>query len=124
MTLRDDIRSALGEPRAVGGGLEAAWAVPGSFGGFHGHFPGRPVLPGVCLVQAGLALFEAHRAARARLQCLESAKFTQPIPPGTALRLAGRAEPAGAGRERLRVRAWAGERKAAELSLLVTFEPP
>jgi hypothetical protein len=119
--LRNEIRAGLGACTTEGPEVCATWSPAASFSGFQGHFPGQPVLPGVCLVQAGLALFEACRSVRAQLQRLESAKFTQPVVPGTLLRLTGRAEPAADGTELLRVRVWCGERRAAELALRVRW---
>jgi 3-hydroxyacyl-[acyl-carrier-protein] dehydratase len=119
--LRDEIRAALGEQTSDGGELSARLNLDASFPGFRGHFPGQPVLPGVCLVQAALALFEAARSARAHLRRIESAKFMLPVLPGAPLRLTGRAEAADAGDEVLKVRVWNGDRRAAELALRVTF---
>ncbi len=76
-------RSAQG--RAVDS-LERDWRVPTDHPAFAGHFPGRPILPGVVLLD------EALRAARelapgARGWTIPQAKFLQPVLPGDALRL-------------------------------------
>ena len=49
---------------------------------YEGHFPARPLLPGVLLLaEAIAALSEGHRWS------IESAKFLMPVEPGTALTL-------------------------------------
>jgi acyl-coenzyme A synthetase/AMP-(fatty) acid ligase len=77
------VRSAQG--RALDS-LERDWRVPTDHPAFAGHFPGRPILPGVVLLD------EALRAARelapgARGWTIPQAKFLQPVLPGDALRL-------------------------------------
>ena len=46
-----------------------------------GHFPGRPVVPGVVLLDAAFTLILAQRSGRAVIG-VPSVKFTQPVRPG------------------------------------------
>ena len=46
-----------------------------------GHFPGRPVVPGVVLLDAAFALILAQRPGRGVVG-VPSVKFTQPVRPG------------------------------------------
>lgn len=54
---------------------------------YAGHFPGRPILPGVVLLDAALyELARCHDLATATGQ-LKSIKFLSPVSPGEALSL-------------------------------------
>jgi len=46
-----------------------------------GHFPGRPIVPGVVLLDAAFALLLAQRPGRAVIG-VPSVKFTQAVRPG------------------------------------------
>jgi 3-hydroxymyristoyl/3-hydroxydecanoyl-(acyl carrier protein) dehydratase len=66
---------------------------PVSFTGFRGHFPGQPILPGVCQISIAMAM--AERLSRKRLALVEvvNAKFVSIVRPDQLLqvqcRLAG-----------------------------------
>lgn len=61
------------------GELRARFLFPAEFVGFQGHFPGRPVLPAVCEIQAALAMLETWKGRRARLREIVQAKFSAPV---------------------------------------------
>jgi 3-hydroxymyristoyl/3-hydroxydecanoyl-(acyl carrier protein) dehydratase len=63
------------------GTLRARVRFSEGFAGFDGHFPGRPVLPGFCHIQAAVDLVR-RMLAGAMLVRVENAKFTRPILPG------------------------------------------
>lgn len=83
--------------------VDATLVVPRDHPAFEGHFPGRPILPGVCLLAEAMASLEVATATAARDWRLENAKFTSPVEPGAALAIAHRGEEAG--RVRFEVRA-------------------
>ena len=89
--------------------VDAALAVPRDHPAFDGHFPGRPILPGVCLLAEAMAALEAATGTAARDWRVESAKFTSPVEPGAALAIAHRGDEAG----RVRFEIRAGERLVA-----------
>lgn len=64
------------------GKIAAEFTFPRSFIGFQGHFPGHPVLPGICLIQSALAAFESGEGCRFSLRTVVSAKFTGRVLPG------------------------------------------
>lgn len=75
---------------------EFVWAVPPDHPAFAGHFPGRPIVPGVVLLDQAL-LFAAQMRAedgRAGWQVAQ-AKFFVPVGPGQTLRFALQTTPRG-----------------------------
>ncbi len=76
---------------------EFVWAVPPDHPAFAGHFPGRPIVPGVVLLDQAL-LFAAQmrgEAGRGGWQVAQ-AKFFVPVGPGQTLRFALQTTPRGA----------------------------
>ncbi|MDQ6621799.1 MAG: AMP-binding protein [Pseudomonadota bacterium] len=64
---------------------ETSLAVPYDHPVFDGHFPGRPILPGVVLLDEALSSIAVATARAARDWRVDSAKFLSPVEPGTQL---------------------------------------
>ena len=64
---------------------EVAWSVPEDHPAFAGHFPGRPIVPGVVLLDRAIALAEVHFRLSLSVLQISSAKFFSPVLPGDAL---------------------------------------
>ena len=62
---------------------------------FAGHFPGRPIVPAVVLLAETLAAVARATATPEWRWSIASAKFLQPVAPGTALTLTHHEDPAG-----------------------------
>ena len=78
--LVDEIRQCMSDLTEVGGdGLAARFLFPPDFIGFQGHFPGTPILPAVCKIQAALAMLQASKRRTVRLDEIVLAKFSAPI---------------------------------------------
>ena len=75
------VKACMSTPCASNGTGSATFTFPEDFPGFRGHFPDRPVLPGVCLVQAGVALAGAMMHRDVRLKAIVTAKFLSAILP-------------------------------------------
>ena len=61
--------------------LSASFVFPEEFAGFQGHFKGNPVLPGVCKIQAVIAMHEKFYAKNFRLKEVTQAKYFLPVTP-------------------------------------------
>ena len=57
--------------------------IPADHPAFAGHFPGRPIVPGVVLLDQAQLLVEA--ATQRRIGGIAMAKFLSPVGPGEAL---------------------------------------
>ncbi len=91
MLLVDRVEELVPDQRIV-----AIKAVTMNEGFFQGHFPGRPVMPGVLIVEAlaqaagVLAVESLGLAGSGKLvyfMSIEEAKFRSPVEPGVLLRL-------------------------------------
>jgi 3-hydroxymyristoyl/3-hydroxydecanoyl-(acyl carrier protein) dehydratase len=71
-------------------------AIDADHPAYAGHFPGRPVLPGVVLLDAALTAIGDTTGQPLHARALASAKFLSPVTPGETLILEHRATPSGA----------------------------
>jgi 3-hydroxymyristoyl/3-hydroxydecanoyl-(acyl carrier protein) dehydratase len=69
---------------------------------FAGHFPGRPILPGVVLLSEALAAIEASSGRGPEAWTVSTAKFLEPVAPGAALTLSHETLASGAIRFEIR----------------------
>jgi len=66
-------------------GTEFHWRVPFDHPALAGHFPGRPIVPGVLLLDHALFLAQAQMGRKAALWKIAQTKFLSPCGPGDAL---------------------------------------
>lgn len=71
----------------VDGKIEAALAIEASHKIFEGHFPGQPVLPGVCMLQIFKELLEKATGQELFLYQTDASKFLSMIDPHQTPRL-------------------------------------
>lgn len=86
---------------------------------YGGHFPGRPILPGVVLLDAALLALDARHPLPSRRAQLKSAKFLSPVLPGETLTLHYTGSPADGFRFDIRC----GDRIAASGSVAFPLSP-
>ena len=79
------VLQALYRQRVEHAGNECHWQVPVDHPAFAGHFPGRPVVPGVVLLDQALLLAQARVGRKGEIRSMSQAKFLQPCRPGDAL---------------------------------------
>ena len=123
--LRNHLRQALVvKPRPDGSGFAANLSLETDFAGFAGHFPGAPVLPGICLITASLLAAGQTRQRTCRLSRIRNCKFFSPVAPGQAISFEGRiGQPDDRGEYRIDVDVACEDRKVASLRLLARDLP-
>ncbi len=85
--MRMEIKACMGEVSRNGDSIAAEFVFPCSFKGFKGHFPDKPVLPGVCMVQVALVLVDELTNRKCRLQRIGNAKFLSVVEPEQAVQV-------------------------------------
>lgn len=120
--LRTEIRSYMRDI-AVGddGRMTFTCQFPPDFMGFQGHFPGQPVVPGICKMQAILALCESRKDVPVRLREVVTAKYFAPAGAGEELAFDVVQSPAAGDRHLLKARVSRGGERIARIDLLVSY---
>lgn len=94
--------------------------VPADHPAYAGHFPGRPILPGVVLLDAALYALAARQGLQGTTGKLKAAKFLSPVQPGESMTLHYTDSPAGGFHFEIRC----GERSVASGAVVFTQEAP
>lgn len=108
------------------GAAEAVVLLDPDFAGFEGHFPGAPVLPGMCHVDLALRAASQALGAPLELVAVERARFVRKVLPDEELRIRLAFQPSeGAGTSIVADHSVGGD-PAAELRLVVVrrTDPP
>jgi 3-hydroxymyristoyl/3-hydroxydecanoyl-(acyl carrier protein) dehydratase len=99
---------------------EAAVVLDADFVGFAGHFPGAPVLPGMCHIDLALRAASLAFGAALDLVAVERARFVRKVTPGEELRICLVFKPSPDDVVSVAADHFVGDDRAAELLLAVT----
>ena len=99
------------------GEIVARFIFDGDFIGFSGHFPGRPVLPGVCFIQAVEVAFSEFKRERLLLNEVVMAKFFLPVSKGQKVVFRCRYTEFSNGGYILKALGYVNDKKGAQLKL-------
>lgn len=75
---------------------EFDWLVPADHPAFAGHFPGRPIVPGVVLLDRAIHFAETLLGRSGLAWQVGNAKFFSPVGPGESLTFSLQQKPSGA----------------------------
>jgi 3-hydroxymyristoyl/3-hydroxydecanoyl-(acyl carrier protein) dehydratase len=118
--LREDIRTLLRVDNRDGG-FSAELVVDENLRILPDHFPGQPILPGICMVQAVLLGGAArHGLVDLHLRALKNMKLTQPVRPGTKIFIDADMTRSPDGGWAIKARLSACGRRCAEISLIAS----
>ncbi len=81
----EDVAGALSGVELEQGLARGRLTFQASLPVFEGHFPGRPTLPGVYLIEAARTLAQRSLGCRLGILRVDSAKFRAPVGPGEEL---------------------------------------
>jgi 3-hydroxyacyl-[acyl-carrier-protein] dehydratase len=115
--LRRHTEAALSDCRFSPDAADGTFHFGPDFIGFQGHFPGNPVLPAVCLIQAAATLLSRWTGHPLRVSEVVSAKFFASAGPGEHLRFACTLRPDGPDHPGVYAVTVRSERKIADLQL-------
>lgn len=101
------------------GDLSARFVFPPDFIGFNGHFPDKPVLPGVCKVQAVMVMFEQWHKRKIKLREIKLAKFFAPVSCSEELVFKCRESVENSDQTMVKALVTSGQKKIATLQLMV-----
>ena len=119
--LKKEIKSFMSELGDDGQELTARFCFSQEFIGFKGHFPGKPVLPGVCKIQAILCMLEEATHKTPQLKEIVSAKFYTPVTCNEEIVCTVRRVSDGSEETRVLALITNGDKKIAEIKLKVVF---
>ena len=103
--------------------ITARFLFPEEFVGFEGHFPGKPILPGFCKIQAVLVILQEWRKKNVRLKEIVLAKFFSPVSCGEELIFECTETKRDNEESEIYAYVTGKGKKIAILDLKVTFEP-
>ncbi|HEY1922885.1 MAG TPA: hypothetical protein VGG44_08960 [Tepidisphaeraceae bacterium] len=116
--VREQLRSMIQvEPRD--GGFRALFDVDAALNILPDHFPNRPILPGICMIQAVvLAAAQRQGISEFSVRSLKNAKWLAPIRPGQQVVIEAEMTPATDGDFHIKAKLTVEGKRCAEFSLI------
>ncbi len=120
--LKQEIKSSLQAIEQVSDlKTSARFIFAKKFIGFKGHFPNKPILPGVCKIQAALLVLEERKHKNVRLVEIILAKFFAPVTFNQELIFNLEEHPKNSSESTVTVKVSCQDKKIAELQLRVSI---
>ena len=120
--LRQEIKSSMQAIEQVSDlKTSARFCFPKKFIGFKGHFPNKPILPGVCKIQAALLVLEERRHKSIRLAEIILAKFFSPVTFNQELVFNLEEHPKNSSKSTVTVKVSCQDKKIAQLQLRINI---
>lgn len=104
------------------GKITAEISFPKNFTGFEGHFPGKPVVPGVCKVLSVVALLELSSKQKVYLRTIVLSKFMLPVTCQEKLTIELRRETKSGTLVRVKALFRSADKKVADIQIEVDYE--
>lgn len=105
-----------------GGDIVATFSFPAESMVFKGHFPVKPILPGVAQLEAVKYMIEQSLGCKCRLQQSTSIKFFQPILPNQEFTFIARCKNIGDGLLDVRCKGTAGDSNAKSTEIIARYK--
>jgi len=120
--LREEIKSSMQVMEEINDFKTSARFIFGKkFTGFKGHFPNKPILPGVCKIQAALMVLEERKHKNVRLAEIILAKFFTPATFNQELTFNLEEHPKNSTESTVTVKVSCENKKVAELQLRINI---
>lgn len=120
--LREEIKSSMQAIEEISDLKTSARFIFGKkFIGFKGHFPNKPILPGVCKIQAALLVLEDRKHKNIRLAEIILAKFFAPVTFNQELIFSLEEHPKNSSESTVTVKVSCENKKVAQLQLRINI---
>lgn len=121
--LRQEIKSSMQAIKQISDFKTCAHFIfTKKFIGFKGHFPSKPILPGVCKIQAALLVLEERKHKNIKLTEIILAKFFTPVTCNQELIFNLEEHPLNNSESTVTVKVNCMDKKIAELHLRIACE--
>lgn len=120
--MAEEVAACFASCSLNGNGWQAQLTFPPDFAGFQGHFPGQPVVPGVCLIEAVTQVAARRRNAPLRITTIANAKFYRPVGPDQVIDLHAEFQERDGGEE-VRAKLTCAEAPVADIVLRLAAPP-